>query len=125
MYKRQNRLFFDIKCWDSDKHERVTGVPNDTILDNFRRLRAELPDLDVVVRTPVIPGINDTKTEIEAIAEFVNETGGASAYELLPYHGFGEPKYTKLGKHYRLSHLLPPPPARLTELRQVAASYGL
>jgi pyruvate formate lyase activating enzyme len=120
-----NRLFFDIKCRDSDKHERVAGVPNEKILDNFQRLRAELPDLDVVVRTPVIPGINDTKTEIEAIAEFVNEVGGASAYELLPYHGFGEPKYTKLGKHYRLSHLRPPHSARMTELREVAVLHGL
>lgn len=116
-----NRIFFDIKCLDPAKHERVTGVPNAKILDNFRRLRAELPGVDVVARTPVIPGVNDSEEDVRAIAEFVRSAGGASGYELLPYHGFGEPKYAKLGKHYRLSHLKPPSEARMTELRQAAA----
>lgn len=115
-----DRMFFDIKCLDPEKHERVTGVSNAKILDNFRKLRAELPEVDVVVRTPVIPGVNDTKRDIRAIAEFVTDAGGASSYELLPYHRFGEPKYDKLGKHYRLSHLEPPTDARMAELRQVA-----
>lgn len=115
-----NRIFFDIKCLDAEKHERVTGVRNDQILDNFRRLRFELPGVDVVVRTPVIPGINDSEEDIRAIAEFVSNAGGASAYELLPYHGFGETKYAKLDKHYRLSHLQSPSAERLQRLQQVA-----
>jgi pyruvate formate lyase activating enzyme len=115
-----NRIFFDIKCLDSEKHERVTGVRNDQILDNFRKLRFELPDVDVVVRTPIIPGVNDSAKDIRAIAEFVGSAGGASAYELLPYHGFGEPKYAKLDKHYRLSHLQPPSAERLQQLQDVA-----
>ena len=116
-----NRIFFDIKCLDADKHERVTGVRNDKILDNFRRLRAELPEVEVVVRTPVIPGVNDDKSDIEAIADFIRDAGGASGYELLPYHGFGEPKYEKLGKHYRLSHLRPPSSEQMQELERVAS----
>lgn len=115
-----NRIFFDIKCLDPERHERVTGVSNAKILDNFRRLRSELPETDVVVRTPLIPGINDSAEEIAAIASFVNSCGGASGYELLPYHGFGEPKYAKLGKHYRLSHLRPPSAERTQQLREVA-----
>ena len=115
-----NRTFFDIKCLDSGKHERFTGVPNDKILDNFRRLRAELPDVEVVVRTPVVPGVNDSEEDIDSIAQFIRDAGGAAGYELLPYHGFGEPKYAKLGKHYRLSHLRPPSRERMEELERVA-----
>jgi pyruvate formate lyase activating enzyme len=116
-----NRIFFDIKCLDPEKHQRVTGVTNAKILDNFRRLRAELPETDVVARTPLIPSVNDSEEDIAAIAAFVSDCGGASGYELLPYHGFGEPKYAKLGKHYRLSHLQSPSPERMQELREVAA----
>lgn len=76
--------------------------------------------MEVVVRTPVIPGVNDSEADIRAIAEFVDDAGGASAYELLPYHGFGEPKYARLGKHYRLSHLDPVPDERMRELREIA-----
>ena len=116
-----DRIFFDIKCLCPEKHERVTGVSNRKILQNFRRLRAEFPQVDVVVRTPVIPGVNDSEDDILAIVEFVNDAGGASAYELLPYHGFGEAKYTKLGKHYSSSHLRPPSDERMTALQRIAA----
>ena len=116
-----DRIFFDIKCLDPETHEKVTGVPNRKILENFRRLRAEFPEVDVVVRTPVIPGVNDSPDDIRAIAEFVTEAGGASAYELLPYHGFGEPKYDKLGKHYPSSHLTPPSDERMRELQRIAS----
>ncbi len=115
-----DRIFFDIKCLDPEKHEQVTGVSNRKILQNFLRLRAEFPEVDVVVRTPVIPGVNDSEDDIRAIVEFVNDAGGASAYELLPYHGFGEAKYTKLGKYYPLSHLRPPSDEHMKELQRIA-----
>jgi len=116
-----DQIFFDIKCLDPEKHVEVTGVSNRKILQNFQRLRAEFPEVNVVVRTPVIPGINDSEDEIEAIVEFVNDAGGASAYELLPYHGFGEPKYAKLGRHYRLRDLNPPSNERMKGLQRIAA----
>ena len=102
------------------KHLEGTGVSNTRILENFARLRREFPEARVTVRTPVIPGFNDTETEIRAIANFVRSAGGAQAYELLPYHRFGEAKYEKLGKHYRLSHLRPPSEDRIRELNRIA-----
>jgi pyruvate formate lyase activating enzyme len=119
-----DRVFFDIKCMDPEKHEQVTGVSNRKILQNFQRLRAEFPEVDVVVRTPVIRGVNDSEDDIRAIVEFVNDAGGATAYELLPYHGFGEPKYAKLGKHYGLSHLEPPSDERMKGLQRIATRCG-
>ena len=115
-----DRIYFDIKCLDPEKHEQVTGVSNRKILENFQRLRAGFAEVDVVVRTPIIPGVNDSEDDIQAIAEFVDQAGGASAYELLPYHGFGEPKYAKVGKHYPLSHLKPPSNERMRALQRTA-----
>lgn len=115
-----DRIFFDIKCLDGNKHERVTGVPNDKILDNFRRLRAVCPDTPVFVRTPVIPGVNDSEDDIASIARFIRDAGRAAGYDLLPYHGFGAPKYSKLGEPYRMSHLEPPAPERMASLERLA-----
>lgn len=115
-----DRIFFDIKCLDPEKHEQATGVSNRKILENFQRLRSEFPEVNVVVRTPIIPGVNDAEDDVRAIAEFVREAGGASAYELLPYHGFGETKYGKLGKHYPSSHLEPPSDERMKALNDAA-----
>ncbi len=77
------------------------------------------------MRTPLIPNINDSVDDIRAIVAFVEEAGGASGYEVLPYHGFGEPKYEKLGKHYRLSLLRPPSPERMQELKDSARPIEL
>jgi pyruvate formate lyase activating enzyme len=115
-----DQIYFDIKCLDPDKHELGTGVSNEKILDNFRKLRAELPEVAVIVRTPVIPGFNDSKEDIMAIVAFVEAAGGAASYELLAYHGFGEPKYAKLGQRYQLGHVAPPSPQYMQELKGVA-----
>ena len=120
-----DRIYFDIKCLDSEKHELGTGVSNERILKNFRQLRTELPDVEVVVRTPVIPGFNDSKEDIAAIVAFIEAAGGAASYELLGYHGFGEPKYIKLGRHYPLSHVAPPSAQDMRELKGIASRLSL
>jgi pyruvate formate lyase activating enzyme len=116
-----DQILYDIKCIDREKHRRDTGVSNERILENFAELRRLFPDVPVVVRTPVIPGFNDSEQEIQAIVDWIEQAGGASSYELLPYHGFGGPKYHKLGRSYPLEHVKPPSETRMAALRAVAA----
>lgn len=92
-------LIFDIKCLDSEKHRQFTGVGNQLILKNFRRLCQEFPDLPLLVRTPVIPGFNDSEQDISAILDCIPRRPGVR-YELLPYHRMGQPKYEYLGRRY-------------------------
>jgi pyruvate formate lyase activating enzyme len=109
----------DLKHLDPAEHERSTGVSNREILDNLRRLARS--GEEIVIRFPIIPGVNDSVDDIRAIREFLRGAGGASSYELLPYHGFGERKYERLGKRYRLTHLQPPSAEGMRELRSAAA----
>lgn len=95
-----NTLMFDIKSMDSAKHKEFTGVGNELILANFKAVRQAFPKLAIRVRTPVIPGFNDTADDIQAIVDFVKEYG--VEYELLPYHRLGTQKYTNLGLTYPL-----------------------
>ena len=115
------QMFYDIKCMDAEKHQRTTGVTNAGILENFRRLRRHFPEIPVIVRTPVVPGVNDSEEEIGAIVDFINAAGGAAGYELLPYHRFCEAKYGKLGKVYPLKDIDPPSEERMAALRSIAA----
>lgn len=94
-----NYLLVDIKTLDEETHQRFTGQSNKRILDNIRAARQAFPDLTIHVRTPVIPGVNDTEKAIADIAAFARETG-VQAYELLAYHKMGESKYRFLGKEY-------------------------
>lgn len=115
-----NTVFFDIKCIDPRKHKKETGITNELILENFQKLCRTFQRLSIIVRTPVIPGFNDTKTDIEAIVGFLKASKAHSDYELLPYHSFGESKYHQLGKKYYLTGLQSPSTEHINSLRIIA-----
>lgn len=92
-----NYVLFDIKHMDSAAHEARTGRPNTRILDNFRILAEEFPDVPILARTPVIPGFNDSEEAITAIAAFLKPFERV-LYEMLPYHRLGTQKYHFLGR---------------------------
>lgn len=94
-----DELFYDIKCFNSARHKEFTGSGNKGILENLGRVHADFPNLPICVRTPLIPGFNDNTDEIRAILDFIPRD---VKYELLPYHRFGEMKYSYLGRKYAL-----------------------
>jgi len=94
-------VLYDIKTMDDEIHKKYTGVSNQLILDNFKKLKMQYPEKKFRVRTPVIPGINDREEDIRAIRDFIRSYPNVE-YELLKYHRFGTPKYDYLGKTYPL-----------------------
>jgi pyruvate formate lyase activating enzyme len=115
-----NHVFFDVKALDRGKHEEGAGAGNERILENLGRLRETFPELPVTVRTPVVPDFNDSPEDIRAIAAFLDRLpGGRVEYELLPYHRFGESKYSQLGKVYPLRGMEPPRKEQIEDLRQI------
>lgn len=97
-----NTILFDIKSMDERKHVESTGVSNGLILENFERLCREFPKLDILVRTAIVPGFNDTEEELSAIADFIKGRPNVG-FEPLVYHRFGQPKYEYLGRNYLLA----------------------
>lgn len=100
-----NTIIYDIKSLDDHKHKQGTGVSNKLILENFKKLCTRFPQLPILVRTPVIPGFNDSLEEIAGIMDFIKENPKVE-YELLPYHRFGQSKYLSLGREYPLGDVL-------------------
>ena len=92
-----NYVLFDIKHMDSAVHEAQTGLPNRRILENFRILAEEFPNLPILARTPIIPGFNDSEQAVAAIAEFLKPYERVE-YEMLPYHRLGTQKYQFLDR---------------------------
>jgi pyruvate formate lyase activating enzyme len=92
-------LYMDIKSMNSKKHRAYTGVANERILDNIKQVKKACPKLPTCIRTPVIPGFNDTPEDILAIKQFV-DTLPSTDYELLKYHKLGMPKYESLRREY-------------------------
>ncbi len=94
-------VLFDIKSLDETKHMEYTGCSNKIILSNLKRLSKDYPKLRKKVRTPVIPGFNDSTDDIKAILDFIRNMPNIS-YEPLKYHSFGRGKYSSLGREYEM-----------------------
>ena len=113
----------DIKMMDPAGHQRWTGEPNDLLLANARRLAGE--PVPMVVRTPVVPGVNDTPRQIGAVADFVRDFARLEYYELLPYHPLGTSKYQSLGMAYAMEGLGRPEAGAMRALAAAARERGI
>ena len=92
-----DQLIFDIKSLDAEKHKTFTGRDNVQILQNINYVFEHFPDLPILIRTPVIPGFNDTEEEIMAIRRMIPFRPNIR-YEALTYHRMGQPKYGYIGR---------------------------
>lgn len=95
-------MISDIKHMDADIHKKYTGVHNDRILENLKRLASE--ERELILRIPIIPNVNDDMDNIEATADFIlNELGGrVRTLQLLSFMRLGEEKYASLGMPYKM-----------------------
>ena len=116
-------FLMDIKHMDSAKHKEYTCAPNELILENARRIAES--DVELIIRTPVIPTFNDTAAEIRAIAKFAASLPDVKEHHLLPYHRLGQDKYAGLERNYSLKDIEPPTKERMEYLLSVAEESGL
>ena len=116
-------VLMDIKHVNSLKHEEFTGMRNELILANARRIAESGAHL--IIRVPTIPGFNDTEEEIRGIARFAASLPGVEEIHLLPYHRLGYDKYVGLGREYGMGDVPPPTKEKMERLRKVAESEGL
>ena len=82
-------FLYDIKAASSDLHIKHTGLGNEGILNNLRRLCSVA---QVWLRIPVIGSFND-KEEMSAIIALAKKITPGSKVSLLPYHNMGEGKW--------------------------------
>ena len=90
-------ILFDLKHWDPVKHNEYTGVTNGLPVSNMKY--ALSLGKQVLPRIPVIPGFNDSLNDAERFSDLLKEIG-IEQCQLLPFHQFGENKYTLLGREY-------------------------
>lgn len=94
-------FLFDIKHMDPKRHNELTGIGNEQILQNLKELLKRR--YNVKVRMPMLKGINDSKEEIDQVIQFLlpfRDDPNFKGVDLLPYHKMGVGKYAQLGKPY-------------------------
>ncbi len=123
IFGKMDLIFYDIKHMDDRKHRAFTGVSNEKILSNVPKVAGL--GVPMVVRIPVIHGVNTGDGNLESTFEFIKREAPRARLELLPYHTYGAGKYEELG-------LLPPPDSFKTpgddEIEawyEMARTYGI
>lgn len=90
-----DRIYFDLKLWDSEAHRLGTGRSNQRILANFAKL-VSVAEEKMVCTVPLINGWTDHPSNLNAIARCIGGWPHLS-YQLHPYHPGGHFKARAIG----------------------------
>lgn len=94
-------FLYDVKTMNSDRHYELTGVRNETILQNLKWLLENR--YNVKIRMPLLKKVNDSEAEIDALIQFLmpyQDMKNFKGIDLLPYHKMGVNKYNQLDWEY-------------------------
>ncbi len=93
IYTVTDIFLYDMKIFNNELHEKYTGVSNNKILENLAGLTAM--GNKVIVRIPVIPGVNDTDVNIQEIVDYLKPLN-ILGINLLPFHNSASSKYSRM-----------------------------
>jgi len=117
-------FLYDLKFVDESLHQKYTGVSNENILNNLHLLVRNKKS--IIIRFPVIPGITDSKSNIETLLSYIAEIKkNLLGIDLLPYHKIAGHKYAKLQKENLMSGTREPSKASLEKMKDIFEKTGL
>jgi len=93
-------FLFDLKETNPAKHREYVGVPIDLILENLFQL--DRCGATLILRCPVIPGLNDRADHFLQITDYANRLRHLQEIDILPYHPLGRQKGGQIGLPERL-----------------------
>ena len=115
-------VLYDIKSMDPEAHKGFTGIDNNRILENVKRI-AEI-DVEMRIRFPVIPDINDSIENLKETAKFAKSLG-VEWVDILPYHAFAGQKYRLFSLDYPFPIGEGYPEEKIAEIKNLFESFGL
>lgn len=118
-----NTAFVDLKFVDNELHEKYCRVRNTLITSNLLCTNQSDAKFRLIVRIPLIPGINDSESELSRMGLFCAKLERLSYVQLLPYHRLGTNTYKKLGRPYELEELMPPSAEHMERCRSIVRRY--
>ncbi|WP_197231865.1 glycyl-radical enzyme activating protein [Novipirellula artificiosorum] len=103
---RTDLFLYDLKHMDDRLHRQHVGVSNQPILENLKAISDY--GSEVWIRIPLIPSVNDDRSNLDATAAFVAGLSKTYPVFLLPYHNTGSDKHRRLGTSNLMQEISPP-----------------
>jgi pyruvate formate lyase activating enzyme len=116
-------FLYDLKMMDDARHQKYSGVSNQLILSNLKRL-ADCGQ-QIEIRIPLIPGFNDDAENLTQSAAFIAGLPNITGIELMGYHDIAAAKYESLGMVYPLPDTAPPSEDDMQTAASVFEDQGL
>ncbi len=116
-------FLYDLKVMDDRKHRFYAGVSNQGILTNLKRLSGI--GADIIIRIPLVPGVNDDQENLQRTGAFVSALKGVRRVDILPYHDFQLSKYKSFNIPYRVKDILPPQRGQLHAAADLLKKFDL
>lgn len=110
-------IMLDIKHIDPEKHQELTGQPNDNILAFADYVSS--CSIPLWIRHVIVPGITDDDKYLYRLGYFIGHLKSLKALDVLPYHTMGTVKYEKLGIPYRLKDVPAMDKSKTAEKKQI------
>ncbi len=120
--RKVDLILYDIKLIGNTDHRALTGRGNKVVLENLVRLSEQ--KIPVLLRFPLIPGMTDTKQNIDGLISFVKENTMYRNIHILPFHKAGEKKYETLGMENTLEEILVPSKEQVAQAVSIFESKG-
>jgi pyruvate formate lyase activating enzyme len=114
-------FLYDYKHCKNEEHIKYIGSSKDLIMSNLVYL--SYAKANIMVRTPLIPGVNDSDECINQILDQLKNIG-IDKYNVLPFHQYGSGKYDSIGMQYEFSKTRVLPQKRVKEIRRLIKSKG-
>lgn len=115
-------FLFDMKLLDEKKHTFYTGVSNHMIISNLKAL-TDIHN-NVVIRIPLIPGVNDDDAEFSSMIGFITSLRHVNSVHILPFHHLGSNKYDLIGEKYAMSKVNEENEDRVIACQKMAENVG-
>lgn len=116
-------FLFDIKVVEKEKHRKPTGVKNDIIIKNLKKLVKNKTNL--WIRIPVIPNLNDSVEQMQLTAKFVKGLNSGCMVEFLAFNPLAEGKYESLGLTYPAKGYPITPDKQMQQFVEIFQSSGI
>jgi pyruvate formate lyase activating enzyme len=98
-------VLLDIKSWDPERHQYLTGKPVGPTLNFACRLSQR--ERKIWLRYVLVPGLTDDENDINQLAQFAAVLGNVERVDVLPFHQLGRYKWKKLDINYTLDEVKP------------------
>ena len=121
--ERTDLFLYDLKHMDPKEHYRYTGVSNEIILHNLEQLSRR--GARIIIRFPVLPGINSDKKNIELTGSFISSLPGDCGVNILPYHNAAKAKYNNIGRQNNAGDIRRPSQEHLESIARRLEEFGI